>query len=181
MFDLRPNPFGYYVADRPVVNNHAILLHGAIKLYNSARQGGIIERAKSALTGRSYQLFSLSAIPSGQVRARHYAGIKCVNLSQICGSMNRTRDFDHHFHPLDDRLRDRWLSIAMTRSQYIPLPPISLIQISSCYFVEDGHHRVSVAHALGETAIDAEVTIWEVSGPLPWETQKTLRPIWRTA
>jgi len=30
------------------------------------------------------------------------------------------------------------------------------------YFVRDGHHRISVARALGQAYIDAEVTVWEV-------------------
>jgi hypothetical protein len=37
------------------------------------------------------------------------------------------------------------------------MPPISLFQIGEVYFVRDGHHRVSVARALGRTEIDAYV------------------------
>jgi len=82
---------------------------------------------------------------------------------------------------LDDRLRDRWVSVAMTRSQYIPLPPVNLVQVGDRYFVEDGHHRISVARALGESTIDAEVSIWDVSGPLPWEQQTTPCLTWQRA
>ncbi|HSN74547.1 MAG TPA: transcriptional regulator, partial [Anaerolineae bacterium] len=98
-----------------------------------------------------------------------------------CGSMGRTGDFDHHFHPLDDRLRSRWISVAMARRQFIPLPPVSLVQVGACYFVQDGHHRISVARALGESAIDAEVIVWDVSGPLLWEPQPVLRPVLQAA
>ena len=63
----------------------------------------------------------------------------------------------------------------MACSQDVPLPPVSLVQVGGCYFVEDGHHRISVARALGETVIDAEVTVWDVSGPLPWEKRPALR------
>ena len=45
-----------------------------------------------------------------------------------------------------------------------------LVQVGDIYFVRDGHHRISVAQALGQTDIDARVTIWQVTGPLPWET-----------
>lgn len=41
------------------------------------------------------------------------------------------------------------------------------------YFVKDGHHRISVARALGESAIDAEIIIWDVSCDLAWEPQTT--------
>ena len=42
------------------------------------------------------------------------------------------------------------------------LEPVELIQVDDSYFVKDGHHRISVARALGQSAIDAEVTIWKL-------------------
>ena len=62
-----------------------------------------------------------------------------------------------------------WVRVVMARSQGVPLPPVSLVQVGACYFVEDGHHRISVAHALGQVMIEAEITVWDVRGPLPWE------------
>jgi ParB-like chromosome segregation protein Spo0J len=35
------------------------------------------------------------------------------------------------------------------------LPPISVIRVGDRYAVRDGHHRVSVARALGAATIDA--------------------------
>ena len=40
---------------------------------------------------------------------------------------------------------------------------MSLIQIRDYYFVEDGHHRISVARAFREEAVDAEVVRWEIN------------------
>ena len=34
---------------------------------------------------------------------------------------------------------------------------MQLVQVGDRYFVRDGHHRISVAQALGEAFIDAEV------------------------
>ena len=181
MFDLRPPSYAFYSADRPVVNNHAVLLQGSIHLFNAVRWRSTVERAKSVLRRRAWRLLDLDVIAPSQVRGRRYGGIQSVAISQICGSMGRTGDFDHCFHPLDDRLRSRWINIAIARSQAVPLPPVSLVQVGCCYFVEDGHHRISVACALGEGAIDAEVTVWDVYGPLPWEPQPTLRPVMQTA
>jgi hypothetical protein len=48
---------------------------------------------------------------------------------------------------------------------------VELIQIGEVYFVQDGHHRISVARALGQRTIEAQVVVWQVSGPLPWETE----------
>jgi hypothetical protein len=178
MFELRSNASDLYsAACPPAADRHAILLQGALDRFNAARRAAAFECAKSFLLGHARRLLSLAALPSSQVCGRHYGGIQCVNLNRICGSMNRTGDFDHHFHPLDDRLRDRWVSVAMARSQDVPLPPVSLVQVGACYFVEDGHHRISVARAMGQTAIEAEVTVWDVYGPLPWERQPAARPV----
>ena len=38
------------------------------------------------------------------------------------------------------------------------MPPIDLMRIGEIHFVRDGHHRVSVARALGRADIDAYVT-----------------------
>src|SRR5262245_34866147 len=37
------------------------------------------------------------------------------------------------------------------------MPPVDLYKIGEVYFVRDGHHRVSVARALGNDVIDARV------------------------
>ena len=44
-------------------------------------------------------------------------------------------------------------------------------ELQPVYFVRDGHHRISVARARGQRAIDAVVTVWDVAGPLPWEPE----------
>jgi hypothetical protein len=182
MFELCSNASDLYSATcPPAASRHAILLQNALARFSAARKAAAFEWARSVLLGHARCLLSLAALSSGQVCGRHYGGIKCVNLNQICGSMNRTGDFDHHFHPLDDRLRDRWVSVAMARSQDVPLPPVSLVQVGACYFVEDGHHRISVARAMGQTAIEAEVTVWDVRGSLPWERQPAARPVTQVA
>ena len=37
------------------------------------------------------------------------------------------------------------------------LPPVELLAVGDEFFVRDGHHRISVAHALGEQYIEATV------------------------
>jgi len=37
------------------------------------------------------------------------------------------------------------------------LPPVELIQVGGCYFVRDGHHRISVARSFGQQYIEAEI------------------------
>ena len=186
MFELRPFncDIDSRLACRSKTNYHQLLHQSVLGLFDAARRRAAIEQVKRFILGHMCCLFDLGDLPASQVRSRHYGGIRSVNINQICGSMSRTGDFDHHFHPLNDRLRDRWVSVAAARCQGAALPAVRLVQVGGCYFVEDGHHRLSVAGALGETAIDAEVMVWDVSGPLPWERQAQqtgLQPVLRPA
>jgi len=135
----------------------------AARLYDVARRRAWLGRLSSALTGRSPRLMPLSAIQAaGQVRGSHYAGTRAVPLDQIRGSEGRSDEFDRNFQPLQTRTRDRWLSIALAHALGKSLAPVELVQVGEIYFVRDGHHRISVAKALGQTHIDAQVTVYTV-------------------
>jgi hypothetical protein len=124
----------------------------------------------SRLTGRSRALYALKDVrASCTVQAEYDGGIRSVSIRQIRGSEGRSRYFDCDFNPLYDQARGRWLNIARARQQGQAMPPVRLVQVGDIYFVRDGHHRISVARALGQLNIDARVTVWEVTGPLPWE------------
>jgi hypothetical protein len=143
----------------------------AVRQFRQMRLNGWLRRAWDSLTGRSSQLLDLEMIEKEiRVDARHYAGIHTVRLDQIRGSEGRTTDFDAHFAPLQNHNQERWISVFEARQYGLGLAPVELIQVGDRYFVRDGHHRISVAHTLGEQAIEAEVTVWEVKGRLPWET-----------
>jgi hypothetical protein len=74
-------------------------------------------------------------------------------------------DFDNKFLPLQTHNKSRWVSVAKAVRLGIKLPPVELIRIDDHYFVVDGHHRLSIAQAMGETAIAANVTIHEIVTP----------------
>jgi hypothetical protein len=146
----------------------------AVSLYNQAFRKGQLSRLWGRLTGRCRRLLTLVEIEKAlRVRSRHYAGVEAVLICQIRGTEGRSEDFDAGFNPLNERSKSRWLSIATARNQGTPMPPVELIQVGETYFVRDGHHRISVALAFGEEAIDAEVTVWETASPLPWEKSVT--------
>jgi hypothetical protein len=83
------------------------------------------------------------------------SAVQAVDLSSIVGSFDRCDDFDRRFYPLHNRLQTRWVRVASMMLQRTPLPPVELVRVQDCYFVVDGHHRVSVARALEYTTIDA--------------------------
>ncbi|HKE77734.1 MAG TPA: hypothetical protein VKB54_00445 [Solirubrobacteraceae bacterium] len=86
-----------------------------------------------------------------------YIGLQTVPLHAILGTVDRAKGFDRQFRPTTARVRARWERIANAVRRGEPMPPISLFKIGEVYFVRDGHHRVSVARALGRTEIDAYV------------------------
>ena len=85
-------------------------------------------------------------------------GVEVVTLSSIVGTVDRGRDFDRRFRPTSARMRGRWEQIAAAMRRGEPLPPVDLLRIGAVHFVRDGHHRVSVARALGQTDIEGYVT-----------------------
>ena len=90
--------------------------------------------------------------------SEHSAGLHVVALDEIVGSVDRTRDYDRRFRPTSGRSRSRWEQIAAAARRGESFPPVDLLRIGELYFVRDGHHRVSVARALGRSDIDAYIT-----------------------
>ena len=143
---------------------------GQNALYEQALARGRRGQLWSGLRGRSRRLLSLEEISQAcTVQARCSGGARTVAIAQICGSENRASDFDCDFNPIQDHTHDRWLGIASALQRGRSLPPVALIQVGDRYFVRDGHHRISVTRALGQTAIEATVEVWQVNRPLPWE------------
>ena len=85
-------------------------------------------------------------------------GEQVIPLDSIVGTVDRRRgEFDREFRP-SPRTRGRWERIAEARKRGEELPPIDVYRVGDLHFVRDGHHRVSVARALGEKDINARVT-----------------------
>ena len=112
------------------------------------------------LTRRCFCLRDLDEqLECSQVEASHYAGIKTVSIDRIQGTQGKADEFDAEFNPTQERSRNRWISIALEKLHGRDLPPVELVQIDNTYYVRDGHHRISVSRSMGQSFIDAEVTI----------------------
>jgi hypothetical protein len=85
-------------------------------------------------------------------------GVHEIPLDAIKGTTepNRAAQFDHEFRP-SALTRCRWLSVWLANHRGTTLPPISVVQVGDAYAIRDGHHRVSVAKALGAVSIRAIV------------------------
>ena len=91
-------------------------------------------------------------------RGERRLGLQTIPLDSIVGTVDRGREFDRDFRPTSSTVRPRWERIATAQRRGEAMPPIDVYRIGALHFVKDGHHRVSVARALGLDVIDAYVT-----------------------
>jgi hypothetical protein len=127
-------------------------------LFSKAMNRGKRIRFLQQLLGKQNKLQTLALAKNGTKSVQKQGGkIVTVAIEKIVGSEGRVHDFDKHFRPLVNHVRDRWVSIAMARHQSINLPPVELIQVEDEYYIRDGHHRISVAKTFGQATIEAQV------------------------
>lgn len=126
----------------------------AAKLFEKVHLQALRDQVLSKLGGKSQQLLTLAHSPQLAACA---LGTVVVPLEKIVGSEGRRDDFDASFRPLKKHLSERWISIAAARRAGVVLPAVELVQDGEVYYVRDGHHRISVARALGQLEIDARV------------------------
>jgi hypothetical protein len=90
--------------------------------------------------------------------ARRRLGVQTIAIDSIAGTSDRHKAaaFDRDFRP-PDWSRGRWTQMYHAAQRGTEMPPISVYRVGDRHFVRDGHHRVSVARALGAAAIEAHV------------------------
>ncbi len=125
-------------------------------LQTPARRDAIWAR----LMGQSTRLATFPEQSPEKSPNRKYTGLQEIPVAQIVGTLNRDSDFDHKFRPLKSYLRDRWVN-AYLALEHGDWPPVLVHKVGDHYYVEDGHHRISVARSLGMACIHAKV--WDYS------------------
>jgi len=126
--------------------------------FNAALLQRFLTEAGDLMWGQQKTLLSFDEVRrAARMEGQSYRGIREIPVAQIRGTVGRVGDFDASFLPAKPHLRQRWarLDAAMRRGEAIP--PIEVYQLGDAYFVKDGHHRVSVAHQLGQASIAARV------------------------
>jgi hypothetical protein len=127
----------------------------ATRSFNLAYNRGRLAHFFSRVLGKDDQLQALVSQPVSSQRST--SRIISVPIRQIKGSLGRSDDFDLNFYPLHERSRSRWVSILTAILAGTSMPAIELVQVGSDYYVQDGHHRISVARSLGQEAIEARI------------------------
>jgi hypothetical protein len=112
----------------------------------------------SKIRRKNPRLLALNEVEKWLPQQRIYRGIREIPLEQIIGSAGRSHEYNRRFQPLRDSLDERWVNV-MVLARTTGWSPIQVYKVGNLYFVEDGHHRVSVARWLKNRVIEAEV--WE--------------------
>lgn len=140
------------------------------EIFESLRFRARLENLSAKFLGKNTKLKGFAEHVSQPASTRIYLGEQEIPVDRINGSVGRENDFDSSFRPLKKHLRDRWIDIYCL-FEADQLPPIQLFKTGNDYYVEDGHHRVSVARTIGRLSLRAQV--WEIPLP-PQKTDCTL-------
>jgi hypothetical protein len=92
------------------------------------------------------------------VASRRALGVQTIAIDSIVGTVDRHKaeSFDRSFRPAEWS-RGRWTLMYLAARRGVEMPPVSVYRVGDRHYVRDGHHRVSVARALGARGIDAHV------------------------
>ncbi|WP_420629546.1 hypothetical protein [Candidatus Leptofilum sp.] len=129
---------------------------------NTQKSTSWVSKVVSRFAQKATALPTLSQAMAGRsIAESNYQGIRQVPLSQIVGTASdgRSHDFDANFHMTNKHNRSRLDGVRRARQQLASLPPISLVAVGNKYYVQDGHHRVSVFNECEQDSIAAHVTI----------------------
>ncbi len=139
----------------------------ALDDFRRARHQADMELVVARLTGRSAELLSFEEVRRKLgAKADSTQELAEIPLDAIVGSVGRYADFTRSFLPRHDSDAERWARVEMVVTDLRGMPPISVYQVGQVYFVDDGHHRVSVARQLGARTIQAYVTPVRTKAPL---------------
>jgi nucleotide-binding universal stress UspA family protein len=149
----------------------------AVNDFRQAHQQAALQQVLARVTGKSVELLSYEDV-LGKLRltGRASRGVREVPVSAIVGTVGRCTDFTRTFLPRKGSDEQRWANLMafVQQNSLDALPPIEVYQIGTAYFVQDGHHRVSIARQLGVEFMVAHVTEVQTRAPLTpdadWET-----------
>lgn len=110
------------------------------------------------LMGRTTRLAVFPEESPAKSPNRRFLGFQEIPVREIIGTISRQNDFDIQFRPLNKYLQERWVNTYLTLKRD-GWSPILVHHVGAGYYVEDGHHRVSIGRALGMDFLPAQV--WE--------------------
>ena len=127
--------------------------------FSKARRGQVYRALAAKIKGGGRPIIFLDDVTAalGRTGTRRL-GLRSIPIDSVVGTVDRGYGFDCEFRPTTKRVRGRWEKIAGAARRGESFPPIDVFRVGTVHFVEDGHHRVSVARQLGHEVIEARVT-----------------------
>jgi hypothetical protein len=153
--------YGVLLSFRVIDVETGNLLIDAQSAFARQRRRRRFDKLVGRLRGSTAQLGSLEdALGERPPALRRLAGLQAISLCSVVGTAEpaKARVFDGRFR-VPETSRRRWEALWLANRRGAAVPPISVFRVGDRHYVDDGHHRVSVAKALGMAAIDAEVTV----------------------
>ena len=129
--------------------------------FRQAHRDAGLQQVLARVTGKSVELLSYDDVLNKlRLTGRATRGLSEIPVEAIVGTVERCADFTRTFLPRKVSDEQRWASLMafVQQNSLDALPPIEVYQIGSAYFVQDGHHRVSIARQLGVQFVTAYVT-----------------------
>ena len=153
-------------ASRVKVRNGAVTVNSLVLQleFDRAHRKAVLRDLVAFVSRRPNRLIPYHEARRGTSGAESYRGVRSVPIARIVGSVDRFDDFDRAFLPRRRHSSGRWQHVARAHADGRELPPVQLYEIGGDYFVQDGHHRISVARLNGQQFIEAEITAAAVSG-----------------
>jgi nucleotide-binding universal stress UspA family protein len=149
--------------------------------FRQAHKQATLEAIMARVQGQTADLLSYYDVYE-QLKATGQSdrGLQEIPVEAIVGSVGRTNDFSRTFLPRNTGNEERWAGLltVASRQSLDKLPPIQVYQIGDAYFVQDGHHRVSIARRQGVSHIKAHVVQVHTRVPLSPDTRSD-ELIWR--
>ncbi len=126
--------------------------------FDTARRAALMNDLLGLFQGRPVDLLPFEEVRE-VLRLKQVVdrGIQEIPLDRIVGTVGREHEFNRAFLPRDESLRTRWEELKDLAEGPKGFPPIEVYYVHDVYFVVDGHHRVSVARAVGAKTIEAHV------------------------
>jgi len=141
----------------------------ALNDFQQAHHQAALQQIVARLTGKSIELLSYDdVLRQLRLTGRSTRGVQTIPLAAIVGTVGRCTDFTRSFLPRKGSDEQRWANLKafVEQNSLDALPPIDVYQIGPAYFVQDGHHRVSIARQSGVEFISAYVTEVHTRVPL---------------
>ncbi len=133
----------------------------AINDFRQAHRDAALQQVLARVTGKSAELLSYDDVLNKlRSTGRSTRGLREIPVEAIVGTVERATDFTRTFLPRKASDEQRWVGLMNFVQQHSldALPPIDVYQVGSAYFVQDGHHRVSIARQQGIQFVTAYVT-----------------------